>query len=78
MDADLGKMKKEELKQEILKLRSAIRKHRNEKGHDRCWLDDNELYMVLPEKESADTKLPTWQEFSAECKKFYETRQKEL
>lgn len=28
---------------------AAIRKHRDEKGDNRCWLDDDELYKVLPE-----------------------------
>jgi hypothetical protein len=30
-------------------LQAAIRKHRDERGDDRCWLDDEELYKVLPE-----------------------------
>ena len=28
---------------------SAIRKHRDQRGDDRCWMDDEELYKVLPE-----------------------------
>ncbi len=27
----------------------AIRKHRDQRGVDRCWLDDEELYNTLPE-----------------------------
>ncbi len=27
----------------------AIRKHRDQRGDDRCWLDDEELYKTLPE-----------------------------
>lgn len=34
---------------EITKLRDAIRKHRDQRGDDRCWMDDEELYKVLPE-----------------------------
>ncbi len=34
---------------EIEKLRAAIRKHRDQRGDDRCWLDDEELYKALPE-----------------------------
>jgi hypothetical protein len=30
-------------------LEAAIRKHRDQRGDDRCWLDDEELYKVLPE-----------------------------
>lgn len=38
-----------ELQEEVETLRAAIRKHRDEKGDDRCYLDDYELYKVLPE-----------------------------
>ena len=34
---------------EIRALQSAIRKHRDQRGDDRCWMDDEELYRVLPE-----------------------------
>jgi hypothetical protein len=27
----------------------AIRKHRDQRGDDRCWMDDEELYKTLPE-----------------------------
>ena len=37
------------LMEEVESLRSAIRLHRDEKGHDRCWLDDQRLYSILPE-----------------------------
>ncbi len=30
-------------------LADAIRKHRDERGDNRCWRDDEELYKVLPE-----------------------------
>lgn len=30
-------------------LRAAVRKHRDQRGDDRCWLDDEELYQALPE-----------------------------
>jgi hypothetical protein len=30
-------------------LRAGIRKHRDQKGDDRCWMDDEELYKLLPE-----------------------------
>ncbi len=38
-----------ELVSEVLRLRQAIRNHRDQKGDDRCWMDDEELYKVLPE-----------------------------
>lgn len=36
-------------RQEVSALQSAIRKHRDQRGDDRCWMDDEELYIVLPE-----------------------------
>ena len=33
----------------IERLWTAIRKHRDQRGDDRCYLDDRELYAVLPE-----------------------------
>ena len=74
-DKDLESLSKEELQQEILRLRTGIREHRDAKGHDRCWLDDIDLYNLLPEKLPADTKLPDREEFLTNCNKFYENRQ---
>lgn len=34
---------------EVERLRNAIRQHRDARGDDRCWLDDEELYRTLPE-----------------------------
>jgi hypothetical protein len=53
-------------------LAAAIRKHRDQKGDDRCWMDDEELYSVLPEgytppERTSEVEL----EF---CKKFISCR----
>lgn len=32
-----------------LKAEAAIRKHRDQRGGDRCWMDDADLYRVLPD-----------------------------
>lgn len=67
----------DDLKKEIEKLRDAIRQHRDEKGHDRCWMDDDRLYSMLPEgNEGVDTTLPPRECFLKNCEKFYENRQK--
>lgn len=64
-----------ELKKEVERLRGAIRQHRDERGHDRCWMDDQRLYEVLPESVDVDTTLPPKECFLKNCEKFYENRQ---
>lgn len=66
----------EDLEKEVNQLQSAIRRHRDEKGHDRCWLDDQELYKVLPEGLSGvDQQLPSEEEFLGNCKNYFDHRQ---
>jgi hypothetical protein len=43
------RMRFDELQDELDSLRDAVRKHRDQRGDDRCWLDDEELYRALPE-----------------------------
>ena len=74
LDQDLEQLTEQELRVEILNLRNGIRLHRNEKGHDRCWVDDLRLYELLPEKLPANTTLPEREEFLANCHRFYESR----
>lgn len=50
-EADLNAMieSKNELIRQVNTLEAAIRKHRDFRGDNRCWIDDEELYKVLPE-----------------------------
>lgn len=75
MDDDLKNKKLEEVKEELLKLRNGIRYHRDQKGDDRCWLDDVELYKLLPEQRDADFTLPPKDEFARDCARFWQSRQ---
>lgn len=82
-DIDVVKMTEEELREEILKWRSLVRQHRDQKGHDRCWFDDLELYKNLPEgipeNIQAVFELPNWEEWQSACaifcRNYWETRQ---
>lgn len=74
LDQDLEQLTEQELRTEILNLRNGIRLHRDEKGHDRCWVDDLRLYELLPEKLPANTTLPEREEFLDNCQRFYESR----
>lgn len=63
-------------KDEIIRLRNSIRAHRDEKGHDRCWLDDVELYAILPEGTfGIDLALPPKDEFIKNCERYHAHRQ---
>lgn len=77
MDADVKAMSVEELQQEVMKLRTAIRTHRDQKGDENCWLDDGfYLYEALPEKVGADPQLPPKQLMMQNCVKYYECRKR--
>lgn len=56
----------------ITYLETAIRKHRDARGHDRCWENDQELYRALPETVPDSPQLPPEPEFMANCKLYYE------
>lgn len=76
MDNDLELMTPEQLKEEIKRLRSIIRYHRDQKGDDRCWVDDLRLYETLPEGSAGyDPTLPPEEEFLNNCKRFCHSRQ---
>lgn len=60
------------MKERVATLEAAIRKHRDQRGDDRCWLDDEELYAILPEGFK-----PLIRDSGVElerCKKFIECR----
>jgi hypothetical protein len=65
-----------EVLDEMERLEAAIRKHRDQKGDDRCWMDDQDLYAALgAESIHADTSLPPREEFMESCRRFYAQRQ---
>lgn len=44
------------LRAEVERLRDAVRLHRDQRGDDRCWLDDETLYAILPEGYTPPTR----------------------
>jgi hypothetical protein len=75
MSEEMGKWQSEaqDLRRSLEGLRKAIRAHRDARGDDRCWLDDEELYKLLPEGYT-----PPVRDTSVElerCKQFIENRQ---
>ena len=69
-------MNPQQYRTEYLKLKTAIRKHSDQRGDDRCWLDDIELYDALGEESAGvNMTLPPKCEFLKSCERFWEQRQ---
>ena len=49
MAVDVLRASYQQMKAENERLLASIRKHRDQRGDDRCWMDDEELYRTLPE-----------------------------
>lgn len=56
----------------ILRLRAAIRHHRDQRGDDRCWLDDWRLWKKLPDTILDDTAIPS--DATARCEAYFRHR----
>ena len=55
----------------VVELEAAIRRHRDERGDDRCWMDDIELYKALPEGVGdADLRLCEPDVMRANCERY--------
>jgi hypothetical protein len=61
----------------IAALVDAITRHRDQKGDDRCWLDDLVLYAAIGEP-NAVQHLPEKCEFLKSCERYWEQRQAPL
>jgi hypothetical protein len=69
MDSDLQHMSREQLVDEVKKLRKAIRAHRDSKLHELCW-HHPALWGLLPEKTDPVPVVPDWPEFIRGCVKY--------
>jgi hypothetical protein len=69
LDLDVEFMDLEQMRTEILKLRTAIRTHRDSAGHSLCWYHP-ELWSLLPDKEMPNPKIPPTGEFLAKCAEY--------
>ena len=69
MDEDLDKMNRDQLIQEVTKLRDAIRAHRDSSGHELCW-HHPKLWSLLPEQTDPKILVPDWPVFMRGCIKY--------
>ncbi len=76
MNLEITNLSRNELLNRIKELETAIRLHRDERGHDRCWLDDSRLYDILADTPSiACITLPPRDQFLANCSRYWKCRQ---
>ncbi len=66
MDGDLETMTREELVEEVRKLRQGIREHRDSTLHELCWYHPD-LWGLLPEKSDPVPFVPEWPQFMQGC-----------
>ena len=66
MDTDLEGMTREQLIEEVRKLRRGIREHRDSSGQDLCW-HHPALWGLLPEKTDPLPIVPEWPQFLQGC-----------
>jgi hypothetical protein len=69
MDTDLEQMSREQLIEEVKKLRQGIRQHRDSRGHELCW-HHPALWGLLPEKSDPVPLVPEWPQFMQGCVRY--------
>ncbi len=77
MDGNLSSMTRDELVAEVIKLREAIRAHRDSSGQELCW-HHPQLWGLLPEPIPKDIAVPKWPQFLRGCVRYRESLDHEL
>jgi hypothetical protein len=77
MDEDLAAISREQLIEEVRKLRGGIRAHRDSTGHELCWHHPG-LWGLLPERTDPLPVVPTWPEFLRGCVRYRQSLDEEL
>jgi hypothetical protein len=76
MDEDLTQLTREALVEEVVRLRNAIREHRDSTGHDLCW-HHPQMWELLPESVSPEIAVPPWPKFLRGCIRYREALDRE-
>lgn len=69
MDEDLQMLSREQLIDEVRRLRAGIRQHRDASGHDLCW-HQPDLWALLPERTQPQPVVPEWPVFMRGCVRY--------
>lgn len=60
----------------ILQMRESVKRHRDAKGHERCWENDEELWTEVLGAGTVDRQVPARAEFLARCEAYHEDQTK--
>ena len=77
MDEDLDSLSRDELLQEVTRLRNGIRRHRDSTGHDLCW-HHPDLWGLLPEATDPIPMVPDWPQFMRGCIRYRQSLDEHL
>jgi hypothetical protein len=77
MDEDLEGMSREQLIDEVRRLRSGIRTHRDSTGDDLCW-HHPALWALLPERTDPVPAVPSWPEFLQGCVRYRQSLDEQM
>jgi len=77
MDEDLDRMSREQLIEEVKRLRKGIREHRDSSGHALCWHHPN-LWSLLPERTDPLPQVPEWPVFMQGCIRYRQSLDEQL
>jgi hypothetical protein len=72
LDLDVKKMTPAQLRQEVMRLRTAFRKELNDTGDRRCWIT---LLEALPEGKKIQPLRFSRRKFRGHCDRYYDRNQ---
>lgn len=76
-DDRLGSLTHDELVAEVVRLRDAVRSHRDSAGHDLCW-HQPALWALLPEDTDPAPAVPEWPQFLRGCVRYRQSLDDQL
>ena len=77
MDEDLDPLTRDQLIDEVRRLRTGIREHRDSTGHDLCWHHPR-LWGLLPESTDPLPEVPGWPQFLRGCIRYRQSLDEQL
>jgi len=77
MDEDVNALTREQLIDEVKRLRAGIRTHRDSSGHDLCW-HHPDLWSLLPERLQPKVAVPDWPQFMKGCIRYRQSLDEQL